>query len=192
MQSGCRAKFPGTLFRHFVNLSQPIRQFPVSYKRRKFLQDSIAISGAPLISSDHDTIRDDIDFKSQQKAQRTKLFSLLGDLPLNHKPQPPVLLKQEKYPGYSRTSVLISMELSVCRVRCLGILTLAIDSWRFGERKGNGEMDTFKKMLWEGRTLFGTMLFRRDESARLSSFTPEADAGRVGVFGLSMRATKAW
>jgi dienelactone hydrolase len=73
-----------------------------------------------------------------------------------------------------------------------GILTLAIDSWCFGERKANGEMDTFKKMLWEGRTLFGMMLFDEMKALDYLLSRPDADPKRVGVFGLSMGATKAW
>lgn len=73
-----------------------------------------------------------------------------------------------------------------------GILTLAIDSWCFGERKKNTEMDTFKKMLWYGRTLFGMMLFDEMRALDYLLSRPEADSKRVGVFGLSMGATKAW
>jgi cephalosporin-C deacetylase-like acetyl esterase len=73
-----------------------------------------------------------------------------------------------------------------------GILTLAIDSWCFGERKANTEMDAFKKMLWEGRTLFGMMLWDEMKALDYLLSRPEADPKRVGVFGLSMGATKAW
>ncbi len=78
-----------------------------------------------------------------------------------------------------------------------GIMTLAIDSWCFGERKksGNGsqgESDAFKKMLWEGKTLFGMMLFDEMRALDYLLSRPEADPKRVGVFGLSMGATKAW
>lgn len=73
-----------------------------------------------------------------------------------------------------------------------GIVTLAIDSWCFGERKVNGEMDTFKKMLWEGQTLFGMMLFDEMRALDYLLTRPEVDPARVGVFGLSMGATKAW
>jgi dienelactone hydrolase len=73
-----------------------------------------------------------------------------------------------------------------------GILTLAIDSWCFGERKGITEADAFKKMLWHGQTLFGMMLFDEMRALDYLLSRPEADASRVGVFGLSMGATKAW
>ena len=45
-----------------------------------------------------------------------------------------------------------------------GIVTLAIDSWCFGQRQHdkdgrNGEWDAFKLMLWKGQVLYGMMLF---------------------------------
>lgn len=78
-----------------------------------------------------------------------------------------------------------------------GIVTLAIDSWVFGERKhtenGNqGESDAFKKMLWQGQVLFGMMLFDEFRAVDYLTSRPEVDANRVGAFGLSMGATKAW
>ena len=73
-----------------------------------------------------------------------------------------------------------------------GILTLAIDSWCFGERSSNTEMDAFKKFLWEGKTLFGMMMFDEIRALDYLLSRPEADDKRVGVFGLSMGATKAW
>lgn len=78
-----------------------------------------------------------------------------------------------------------------------GLVTLAIDSWCFGERKHEaeghtGEEDTFKLMLWKGQVLFGMMMF--DESRALSYLAsrPEVDPGRLAAFGMSMGATKAW
>jgi cephalosporin-C deacetylase-like acetyl esterase len=73
-----------------------------------------------------------------------------------------------------------------------GIVTLAIDSWCFGERKENTEMDTFKRMLWQGQTLFGMMLYDEMKALDYLLSRPEVDTTRVGVFGLSMGATKAW
>jgi len=78
-----------------------------------------------------------------------------------------------------------------------GIVTLAIDSWCFGERNrlkdgAFGEADTFKEMLWKGQTLFGMMLWDEMRALDYLLTRPEADPQRVGVFGLSMGATKAW
>jgi len=78
-----------------------------------------------------------------------------------------------------------------------GLVTLAIDSWCFGERKHEseghtGEEDAFKLMLWRGQVLWGLMMF--DELRALSFLAghPDVDPSRIGVFGMSMGATKAW
>ena len=78
-----------------------------------------------------------------------------------------------------------------------GIVTLAIDSWCFGERKRaedgrQGEWDAFKRMLWQGQVLFGMMLFDEQRAFDYLLGRPEVDPTRVGVFGMSMGATKAW
>jgi hypothetical protein len=78
-----------------------------------------------------------------------------------------------------------------------GIVTLAIDSWCFSGRKRyddgrHGETDTFKHMLWQGQTLWGRMLFDEFQAMTYLLSRPEVDPKRVGVFGMSMGATKAW
>ena len=78
-----------------------------------------------------------------------------------------------------------------------GIVTLAIDSWCFGERQHEadghvGEEDAFKLMLWKGQVLFGMMLFDELRALDYLISRPEVDTKRLGVFGMSMGATKAW
>ena len=78
-----------------------------------------------------------------------------------------------------------------------GIVTLAIDSWCFGERKRvadghTGEEDAFKLMLWKGQVLFGMMMFDELRAMDYLASRPEVDPRRLGVFGMSMGATKAW
>jgi dienelactone hydrolase len=78
-----------------------------------------------------------------------------------------------------------------------GIVTLAIDSWCFGERKRvadgrTGEEDAFKLMLWKGQVLFGMMMFDEFRALDYLASRPEVDPRRLGVFGMSMGATKAW
>jgi len=78
-----------------------------------------------------------------------------------------------------------------------GLVTLAIDSWCFGERKHEanghqGEEDTFKLMLWRGQVLWGMMMFDELRALDYLSARPEVDRARIGVFGMSMGATKAW
>jgi len=78
-----------------------------------------------------------------------------------------------------------------------GIVTLAIDSWCFGERQHladghTGEEDTFKLTLWNGKVLFGMMLFDEFRALDYLASRAEVDPARLGVFGMSMGATKAW
>ncbi len=78
-----------------------------------------------------------------------------------------------------------------------GLVTLAIDSWCFGERKHEtnghtGEEDAFKLMLWKGRVLFGMMMLDEARALDYLASRPEVDPRRLGVMGMSMGATKAW
>ena len=78
----------------------------------------------------------------------------------------------------------------------LGIVTLAIDSWCFGNRlsqnKLQGEWDTFKSMLWMGQVLWGMIVFDDLRSLDYLAQRPEVDPARIGAFGLSMGSTRAW
>lgn len=78
-----------------------------------------------------------------------------------------------------------------------GIVTLAIDSWCFGERQREtdghtGEEDAFKLMLWKGQVLFGMMMFDEFRAFDYLSSRAEVDPQRLGAFGMSMGSTKAW
>lgn len=78
-----------------------------------------------------------------------------------------------------------------------GIVTLAIDSWCFGERQHEadghtGEEDAFKLMLWRGQVLYGMMLFDELRALDYLANRAEVDPQRLGVLGMSMGATKAW
>lgn len=78
-----------------------------------------------------------------------------------------------------------------------GLVTLAIDCWCFGERKHDenghrGEEDTFKSMLWNGKVLWGMMMFDEFRALDYLASRPEVDANLLGVLGMSMGSTKAW
>ena len=78
-----------------------------------------------------------------------------------------------------------------------GLVTLAIDSWCFGERNHlhdgrDGEEDTFKLMLWRGRVLWGMMMFDEFRAFDYLAARPEVDPARLGALGMSMGATKVW
>jgi hypothetical protein len=218
-----------------------------SLPRRDFLEQSaatlIAGTSAPLLTAAQ-TFKSKRAFTAYQQKRRQQLWSLLGDLPFNHRPQPPKLLKTEKGAGYTLEHLLLDLnglepvpalllipekrqkrapgwlyihwhggtyptgkdELLTGRrvlpayapvVAEKGIVTLAIDSWCFGERMRdkdgrNGEWDAFKLMLWQGRVLFGMMLFDEFRAVDYLLSRPEVDPNRIGAFGLSMGATKAW
>ena len=78
-----------------------------------------------------------------------------------------------------------------------GLVTLAIDSWCFGQRQHDedgkrGEEDAFKLMLWQGQVLFGMMVFDEFRALDYLATRPEIDPQRIGVLGMSMGATQAW
>ena len=78
-----------------------------------------------------------------------------------------------------------------------GLVTLAIDSWCFGERQREangktGEEDAFKLMLWKGQVLFGKMMFDEFRALDYLASRAEIDPQRLGVLGMSMGSTKAW
>ncbi len=78
----------------------------------------------------------------------------------------------------------------------LGIVTLSIDCWCFGERASQngqqGEYDAFKRMLWMGQVLWGMMVFDDLRSLDYLASRPEVDPSRIGAFGLSLGSTRAW
>lgn len=79
----------------------------------------------------------------------------------------------------------------------MGVVTLAIDSWCFGERQHDtnghrGEEDVFKLMLWRGQVLWGMMMFDEFRALSYLACREEVDPRRLGVSGMSMGSTKAW
>src|SRR5918992_4944397 len=52
----------------------------------------------------------------------------------------------------------------------LGFVGLCIDHWVFGERSHTTEADTFKRMLWEGRGVWGMMGY---DNPRALDFLPD-------------------
>jgi len=184
------------------------------------------------------------EFAAYQEKRRKELWSLLGDLPWQHKPGPAKVVKTEKHDGYTlerlvldlngaepvpalllipdrrqkpapgllfihwhggmhdlgKEQLLIGDEAQpayapVCAEK--GLVTLAIDSWCFGERKHvanghTGEEDAFKLMLWKGQVLWGMMMFDEVRALDYLASRPEVDPQRLGALGMSMGSTKAW
>jgi acetyl esterase/lipase len=73
-----------------------------------------------------------------------------------------------------------------------GYAALAIDHWCFGERSHTSEADTFKAMLWQGRVLWGMMVYDSLRALDWLAARPGVDARRLGTLGISMGSTMAW
>lgn len=217
-----------------------------STSRRQFLRDSSAASAAALLAREAlaSAAPLDSDFAARQNARRKELWSLLGDLPWDHKPGPARLVRKEEHEGYTLERLVLDLNgiepvpamlliphkrqqpspgllyihwhggmydlgkeqllrgvdaqpayAPVCVEK--GLVTLAIDSWCFGERKSEsnghqGEENAFKLMLWQGRVLYGMMMFDEFRAMDYLAGRPEVDAKRIGALGMSMGSTKAW
>lgn len=73
-----------------------------------------------------------------------------------------------------------------------GYCVLSIDSWNFGERRGRTESALFKEMLWQGRVLWGMMVYDSIRAIDYLCTRPEIDPERIATIGLSMGSTMAW
>jgi dienelactone hydrolase len=218
--------------------------------RRDFMMKSpalAALAAASPVLSAADPIASrnaKSEFTMYQERRRWELWSLLGDLPWDHEPAPPKLVRKEKHDGYTlerwildlngvepvpalllipdrrqdpapgllfihwhggqydlgKEQLLRGTEVQpayapACVER--GLVTLAIDCWCFGERKHDanghqGEESAFKQMLWQGQSLWGMMMFDELRALSYLASRPEVDPSRLGAFGMSMGATKAW
>ncbi len=224
--------------------------FSVGPDRREFLKQSAALLGLGAALPMNAQAKTDVpresmeEFTVYQERRRRELWSLLGDLPWQHKPGPAKLIKTEKGDGYTlerleldlnglepvpalllipnrrqvpapgllyihwhagmyglgKEQLLKGVDVQpayapVCAEK--GLVTLAVDSWCFGERNHKvddygGEEDTFKLMLWRGRVLWGMMMFDEFRALSYLASRSEVDPGRLGVLGMSMGSTKAW
>ncbi len=72
-----------------------------------------------------------------------------------------------------------------------GWIVLAIDHWCFGERRQASEQDTFKAMLWQGRVLWGMMVYDSLRALDWLLARPDVEPARVGTLGMSMGSTMA-
>ncbi|HSV30572.1 MAG TPA: acetylxylan esterase [Atribacteraceae bacterium] len=73
-----------------------------------------------------------------------------------------------------------------------GYAVLCIDHWGFGERQGRTEMEIFKTMLWEGKVMWGMMVYDSLRALDYLVSRPEVDGERVGTLGISMGSTMGW
>lgn len=68
----------------------------------------------------------------------------------------------------------------------LGCAVLCIDSWVFGERSGRTESSVFKEMLWNGRILWGMMVYDSLRALDYLASREDVDVKRIGALGMSM------
>lgn len=74
----------------------------------------------------------------------------------------------------------------------LGYAVLCIDHWAFGDRRGETESSLFKRMLWEGRVLWGMMVYDSLKAIDYLLTRDDVDPRRIGTLGMSMGSTMAW
>jgi dienelactone hydrolase len=74
----------------------------------------------------------------------------------------------------------------------LGYSALCLDTWAFGERSTRTELDIFKDMLWQGRVMWGMMVFDSLRAFDYLATRPDVDPARIGTLGMSMGSTMAW
>jgi hypothetical protein len=72
-----------------------------------------------------------------------------------------------------------------------GWTVLCIDHWCFGERAHASELDTFKAMLWQGRVLWGMMVYDSLRALDWLLGRADVDPARIGTLGMSMGSTMA-
>ncbi len=74
----------------------------------------------------------------------------------------------------------------------LGWGALCIDTWVFGERSHTSETDMFKAMIWQGRVLWGMMVYDSLRALDYLVSRPDVDSERIATLGMSMGSTMAW
>jgi dienelactone hydrolase len=73
-----------------------------------------------------------------------------------------------------------------------GIAALCLDAWLFGERRGRTESELFKEMLWQGRVLWGMMVYDGLRAVDYLLSRSDVTSTRIATMGLSMGSTMAW
>jgi hypothetical protein len=73
----------------------------------------------------------------------------------------------------------------------LGYNALCFDTWIFGERSGRTELDMFKETLWQGRVLWGMMVYDSLKAVDYLVTRPDVDTQRLATVGMSMGSSTA-
>jgi dienelactone hydrolase len=74
----------------------------------------------------------------------------------------------------------------------MGCSTLCIDAWGFGERRGRSENEIFKQMLWEGKVMWGMIVYDSLRAVDYLVSRSDVDHSHLGTMGMSMGSTMAW
>ncbi|GIP48411.1 MULTISPECIES: dienelactone hydrolase family protein [Paenibacillus] len=74
----------------------------------------------------------------------------------------------------------------------LGCAVCCIDMWAFNERSGRTEGELVKEMLWNGRSLWGMMLYDNHRLIDYLCTRSDVDASRIGTMGMSMGGLMSW
>jgi hypothetical protein len=73
----------------------------------------------------------------------------------------------------------------------LGYNALCFDAWIFGERSGRAELDFFKEKLWQGRVVWGMMVYDALKAVDYLHTRADVDTGRIATVGMSMGSSTA-
>jgi len=73
----------------------------------------------------------------------------------------------------------------------LGFNALCFDAWIFGERAKRTELDFFKETLWQGRVLWGMMVYDALKAVDYLVSRPDVDTSRMATVGMSMGSSTA-
>jgi dienelactone hydrolase len=73
-----------------------------------------------------------------------------------------------------------------------GFAALCIDTWLFGDRRGQVESVLFKHMLWQGQVLWGMMVYDSLRAVDYLVSRPDVIPSRISTMGISMGSTMAW
>jgi hypothetical protein len=74
----------------------------------------------------------------------------------------------------------------------LGYNALCFDAWIFGERaRQQGELESFKDFIWQGRVLWGMMVYDALKAVDYLVTRPDVDSQRLATVGMSMGSSTA-
>jgi hypothetical protein len=74
----------------------------------------------------------------------------------------------------------------------LGFNALCFDAWIFGERaRLQAELESFKDFIWQGRVLWGMMVYDSLKAVDYLVSRPDVDAQRLATVGMSMGSSTA-